>query len=104
MIQKPILVCNRRHQGAEDRSLDNWAKHDHYEAALQVAKSAFRSIIQKRKEEQPENNSKVRSKPPKRPTFNRPFVRVGETYRQSNISTEEFLSTFKFRGIEWEIM
>lgn len=83
------------------RSLDNWAKHDHYEAALQVAKSAFRSIIQKRKEEQPENNSKVRSKPPKRPTFNRPFVRVGETYRQSNISTEEFLSTFKFRGIEW---
>lgn len=81
-------------------TLDHWTKYDKFSEAFSVAKELFQPILDERKSTFDEK--KGRAKPPKRPRFDRPFVREGEDYRKDvNINADTLKDTFGFRGIEF---
>lgn len=81
------------------QTLDGWTEYDTYSDALAAVKERFKLITDER-EVKPEK--KERSKPPRRPRFDRDHIREGEDYRAGkDISAQELMSIFKFRGVEF---
>lgn len=82
-------------------TLNNWIPYHSFEEAMAEAKSIFEKEVLSIRKNTPKQK-KERSKPPKRPCFDRPFIRQGPNYRNDEpVSVEKFVQTFRFRGIEF---
>lgn len=82
-------------------TLNDWFSYETFEEAMAEAKKIFdKEILSIRKSHS--KQKKERSKPPKRPTFDRPYIRQGPNYRNNEpVSVEKFVQTFRFRGVEF---
>lgn len=82
-------------------TLNDWVAYDTFDEAMAEAKRIFEKEILTIRKNAPKKK-KERSKPPKRPCFDRPFIRQGPNYRNDEpVSVEKFVQTFRFRGIEF---
>lgn len=82
-------------------TLNNWIPYKTFDEAMAEAKRIFEKEILSIRQNTPKQK-KERSKPPKRPCFDRPFIRQGPNYRNDEpVSVEKFVQTFRFRGIEF---
>jgi hypothetical protein len=82
-------------------TLDSWTEFETFDGAMAKAKEIFEKEILTARKETPKKR-KERSKPPKRPCFDRPFIRQGPNYRRDEpITLEKFVETFRFRGVEF---
>ena len=82
-------------------TLNDWVTYDTFDEAMAESKRIFEKEILSIRKNTPKPK-KERSKPPKRPTFDRPFIRQGPNYRNDEpVSVEKFVETFRFRGIEF---
>lgn len=81
--------------------LDGNMSFNTFDEAMNLAREIFeKEILTPRKIAAKTLNK--RSKPPKRPILDRPFIRQGPNYRNDQpVSIETFIQTFKFRGIEF---
>lgn len=77
------------------------AKFEKFDEAMQLAKEIFdKEILIPRKLAKQTQTPK--SKPPKRPFLDRAYIRQGPNYRKDQpITVDEFMKTFRFRGIEF---
>jgi len=82
-------------------TLNDWVAYKTFDEAMAESKRIFEKEILSIRKNTPKQK-KERSKPPKRPTFDRPFIRQGPNYRNDEpVSVEKFVETFRFRGVEF---
>lgn len=82
-------------------TLDGWTEFKTFDEAMAQSKKIFEAEILVERRKQPKKTNE-RSKPPKRPCFDRPFIRQGPDYRRGEpVTLEQFVDTFKFRGVEF---
>lgn len=82
-------------------TLDGWTEFNTFDEAMAQAKQIFEKEILTARRNEPQKK-KERSKPPKRPCFDRPYIRQGPDYRRDEpVTVEKFVETFKFRGVEF---
>lgn len=82
-------------------TLNDWIPYKTFDEAMAEAKRIFEKEILSIRQNTPKQK-KERSKPPKRPCFDRPYIRQGPNYRNGEpVSVEKFVQTFRFRGVEF---